>query len=303
MISIFTGKYPITLENLILLDRMSLNVFFNLRLPRTFMAVFAGITLAFAGWVYQALFKNPIASPDMIGVSSSACVGAGIGIVFLGGATVVIACSAFLGGLVAVILTNFLSKLSKSARMSNLILSGITVNAFAQSVLMIIKLSADPEKQLASIEYWTMGSFSSMTMEKFIMIIPFILATIFLTIKFQRQLSILSLDSDMGKMLGADVGKLRMILMIIVTIGVGAVVSVTGLISFVGLIAPHIARTRFKNNNKQTMLFAGLMGANLLLFSDIVARSILASEMPVSIVCSILAIPFLISLIVKGEKM
>lgn len=302
IVSLTVGQYPLSLSDIISGDETARKVFLTLRLPRTVMALLAGFGLSLAGYVYQVLFKNPIASPEIIGVSSGACVGSGIAIVFLGGGTFSTAILAFLGGITAVALTSIMASVSKEQKIATLVLSGIAVNALSESVLMLIKLSADPERQLASLEYWTMGSLASITADKVVVIAPFIILSTFILFKLYRQISILSLDTEEAKMLGVNVKKMRIAIMIIATIVVGAIVSVTGLISFVGLIAPHLARLLLKQNNKNTMLLSGIFGGILLLLSDCLARSITLSELPVSVITSIIGVPFLIALIVKGEK-
>ncbi len=301
-VSLTVGDYPLYLTDLLNNNTLSLNVFFTLRLPRTAMALFAGFGLAFTGYVYQTLLKNPIAAPDVIGVSSGASVGSGISIVFFGGGVFITAILAFFGGLAAVLLTAVLASISKEMRIATLVLSGIAVNAFAQAVLMLIKISADPERQLAALEYWTMGSLSSITQNRVLAVGPIIIVCLIFLYKLNRQIILLSLDNDSAKMLSKNVNMLRISLMIIATVIVGAIVSVTGLITFVGLVSPHLARLILKTHNKYTMLFAGFIGAILLVFSDIVARGLFSSELPISVVTSIIGVPFLVSLILRGEK-
>ncbi len=302
VVSLVVGDFPLTLDNLLNKDELSLGVFFTLRLPRTVMALVAGFGLATTGYVYQTILKNPIAAPDVIGVSSGASVGSGIGIVFFGGGVLLVAVFSFVGGMLAVLLTVVLAKASKEMKIATLVLSGIAVNAFAQAVLMIIKISADPERQLAALEYWTMGSLSGITQNKALVVVPIIVVSCVVIYKFNRQMLLLSIDSDTAKMLGVDVFSLRIILMVVATVIVGAVVSVSGLITFIGLISPHLARLIMKMWGKETMVFAGLIGGCILLFSDILVRGIFDSDIPISVVTSIIGVPFLISLIVKGEK-
>ncbi len=303
VLSLFIGQYPLKLADILAGDKVALGVLYNLRMARAFMAILAGFALSFAGFVYQSLLKNPIAAPDIIGVSSGACAGSGLAIVFLGGGLVMTATMSFFGGLSAVLLTSLLASTSKQPRIANLVLSGIAVNALAQALLMMIKRAADPENQLASLEYWTMGSFSAIKLDKVLIIAPFVLLSLGLLYLLFRQISVLSLDSDIAQMLGVSVKKLRTTLMVIATVAVGAVVSVSGLITFIGLMAPHMARLIRKKNDKTTMVFSGLLGAILLLISDLLARSLFPSELPISVVTSILGVPFLVSLIVKGGKL
>ena len=160
--SLFTGKYPLTFEGMLRGDVMQLRVFWTLRAGRTAVGVLGGFALGVAGYVYQTVFRNPLASPDVIGVSSGASAGAAAGILFLSGAAAV-TFSAFAGALAAVCLALALSALDRAGRNSTIVLAGIAVHSLAQTVLMCLKLTADPERELASIEYWIMGSLNGIS--------------------------------------------------------------------------------------------------------------------------------------------
>jgi len=255
------------------------------------MALAAGFALGAAGSVYQTVFQNPLASPDIIGVASGASVGAAASVLLADGA--LIALFAFSGGFIAVLAALALSSLSGRKGIANLVLSGIVVNALAQSALMLMKLTADPEKELASIEFWTMGSFADVTLSKLVSSLPWIvlgLAGIFL---LRRQILLLGLDEDEAKMLGVPVKHMRPLALMLATLITGAVVSVTGLISFIGLLAPHTARLLTRSSRFSTTVLSGLCGGILMLLADVLARSIGSSEIPVSIITSLLGAPFL----------
>lgn len=299
--SLFAGKYPLTLSGLLAGNEMQLRVFLMLRVSRTLTGVLGGVTLGIAGFVYQTVMRNPLASPDVIGVSSGASAGAAFGILFLSGATAVTA-SAFAGALLAMTLSLSLAALDRSARGDGVVLAGIAVHSVAQVALMLLKLTADPERQLASIEYWIMGSLSGVSGHSigFGMIVSLLCSGAMLLL--HRQCVLLSGDGDEARMLGVPVGKMRLALLCVATLGVSAVVSLTGLISFIGLLAPHIARLLSKNNTRTTMLLSGLLGGCLLCGADILARSIAAAELPVSIFTSLLGAPLLILLIVRRRR-
>lgn len=299
--SLFVGKYPLSLEKLLSGDGIQLRVFLTLRVSRTVVGIIGGIALGVAGFVYQTVFRNPLASPDIIGVSSGASAGAAAGILFLSGATAVTIC-AFAGALLAVILSLALSGLDRSGKNGTIVLAGIAVHAMAQTVLMALKLTADPEKELASIEYWIMGSLNGISAYSIggnlILCALCILALLIL----HRQVILLSAEEGEARMLGVHVTALRVTILVIATLSVAAVVSLTGLISFVGLLAPHGARLLTKNNRLGTMMLSGLMGGLLLCGADLLARSVAATELPVSIFTSLLGAPFLIFLIVRGRR-
>ena len=162
-VSLFVGKYPLSLEQLLAGDPRQWQVFLTLRCSRTVVGVIGGFALGIAGFVYQTVFRNPLASPDIIGVSSGASAGAAAGILFLSGA-VAVTLSAFAGALLAVVLALALSSLDKSGKKGTIVLAGIAVHSLAQTALMCLKMTADPERELASIEYWIMGSLNGISL-------------------------------------------------------------------------------------------------------------------------------------------
>lgn len=300
-LSLFVGKYPLSLEKLIQGDEMQWKIFWTLRLSRTLMGVFGGFSLGVVGFIYQTVFRNPLASPDIIGVSSGASAGAAAGILFLTG-TAAVTVSAFLGALLSVLLALALSSLDQSRRNSTIVLAGIAVHALAQTALMFLKLTADPERQLASIEYWIMGSLSGISIHS--IGVNLVLCAVCLTLLFllHRQVVLLSTEEGEARMLGVPVGTMRLAVLLIATLVVAGVVSLTGLISFIGLLAPHAARLLSRNNRIGTMLLSGFLGGILLCGADILARSIASTELPVSIFTTLLGAPFLIFLIVRERR-
>ncbi|MDD6142335.1 MAG: iron ABC transporter permease [bacterium] len=298
---LFVGKYPLMLEKLLAGDEMQLRVFLTLRLSRVLVGLVGGFALGVSGFVYQTVFRNPLASPDIIGVSSGASAGAAAGILFLSGAAAVTA-SAFAGAVAAVLMALALASLDRSGRNSSIVLSGIAVHSLAQTALMCLKLTADPERELASIEYWIMGSLngvSSYAIGGNLALCIACLAALFL---LHRQIILLSAEEGEARTLGVSVGRLRLTVLLIATLTVADVVSLTGLISFAGLLAPHGARLLTKDNRIGTMALSGILGAVILLAADILARSVAGTELPVSIFTSLIGAPFLISLIMKGRR-
>ena len=300
-VSLAVGKYPLSLQKLFAGDKMQWRVFTTLRLSRTAVGVLGGFALGVVGFVYQTVFRNPLASPDIIGVSSGASAGAAAGILFLSG-TAAVTVSAFGGALLAVVFALALSSLDRSGKNSTIVLAGIAVHSLAQTALMCLKLTADPERELASIEYWIMGSLNGISLYAIggnLILCVLCLGVLFL---LHRQVILLSAEEGEARMLGVPVGRLRLVVLLVATLAVSAVVSLTGLVSFVGLLAPHGARLLTKNNRIGTMALSGLFGGILLCGADILARSVAATELPVSIFTSLLGAPFLIFLIVRGRK-
>lgn len=298
---LFVGKYPLSMQQLLAGDAMQWRVFLTLRCSRTLVGVIGGFTLGVSGFVYQTVFGNPLASPDIIGVSSGASAGAAAGILFLSGAAAVTA-SAFAGALLAVVLALALSTLNRSGKSSTIVLAGIAVHSLAQTVLMCLKLTADPERELASIEYWMMGSLNGVSIHSIsgnLILCVLCMGVLFL---LHRQIILLSAEEGEARMLGVRVVQLRLLVLMVATLSVSSVVSLTGLISFVGLLAPHGARLLTGQNRMGTMLLGGLLGGILLCGADILARSVASTELPVSIFTSVLGAPFLIFLIVQGRQ-
>ncbi|MBP3634586.1 MAG: iron ABC transporter permease [Oscillospiraceae bacterium] len=301
VVSLFVGKYPLTVQGIVSGDPMQQNVFLTLRLSRTVLGVVGGFCLGIAGFVYQTVFRNPLASPDIIGVASGASAGAAAGILFLSG-TLWITAASFVGALAAVLAALALASVDKTGRSSSIVLSGIAVHALAQTVLMALKLTADPEKELSSIEYWIMGSLNGVRPDALwgnFLLCLLCAAALFL---LHRQILLLSAREDEAKMLGAHVPRLRLLVLLTATLMVACVISLTGLVSFVGLLAPHGARLLTGRNHRKTMLLSGLLGSSLLCGADILARSVAQTELPVSIFTSLLGAPFLIWLLVRRAR-
>lgn len=308
LVSLTVGRYSISIEEIINMitgkdvGSMAKNVFFNLRLPRVIMALLAGVGLSVSGSIYQIIFKNPLAAPDLIGVSSGATAGAAIAIVCLQGGMLTSIASSFTGGIIAVLAVMGLAGLIKQRSSATYVLSGIAIKAIADSIIMAMKYFADPERQLASIDYWTMGSFSNITLTKVKWVLPVFLLGFIGILILRWQINLLSLEEDEAKMLGVRVGFTRGLVLINSTLLVASTVCVTGVISFVGLVSPHIARMLMKKSDFSTCILSGIVGGIIIMFSDLIARSLGSSEIPVSIVTSIIGVPFLVYLLYKQGR-
>lgn len=300
--SVITGQYPLTLKSLLSGDTMSIMVFKRLRLPRALMGVIGGFGLSISGYIYQLIFKNPLASPDIVGVSSGASAGAALTIVAVSASVPFISISAFIGAVTALIITLLTAYLVPGRNSYTIVLAGIAIHSVAQTILMFLKLAADPEKQLASIEYWIMGSLNGISRDS--LAIPFLttLAGFIIMAMLYRQVLILSTSEEEAVSLGVNVTSLRFIILMLATLVVSSIICVTGLISFIGLIAPHIARLLTKRNDIFTYITSGFTGAILLTLADILARSVSSSELPVSIFTSLLGAPLLIILLIRANK-
>ena len=308
VVSFCVGKYPISLTEIATLlaggevREMTHKVFFTLRVPRTLMAALCGAGLGLAGAVYQNIFKNPLASPDIIGISSGANMGAAIAIVAAGGAMVSVAIGAFAGGLMAVAMVMLLVQATRSNATSTYVLAGIIISAVANAVIMLLKYFADSESKLAAIEYWTMGSLASITAGKVWSIIPFWLIGFVGLLLLHRQIQLLSLNEEECRSLGVRLSRVRIAVLLLSTLLVASIICVTGLISFAGLIAPHIARMMLKRQNTNTLILSSMVGAAVMLISDILARNLYSAELPLSILTTIIGVPILIWFMCKRRE-
>ncbi len=298
--SLCVGKYPIAPSEICRLltggsvREMTGRVFLTLRLPRTAMALLSGIGLGLAGSVYQTIFHNPLASPDIIGISSGTNLGAAVSIVALGGAMAAVAVGAFLGGLAAVALVLALVRATGSNSTSTFVLAGIVLSSVAKALIMLLKYYADSESRLASIEYWTMGSLAGVTAGKVLSILPFYLVGLVGLLLLRQQVQLLSLNEEECRALGVRLRPVRRTVLCLSTLLVSSVICVTGLISFAGLIAPHIARMLLRRQDTSAMVLSALVGGAVLLASDILARTLYAAELPVSILTTLLGVPVLV---------
>lgn len=300
LISIGSGRYPISVQEMadILAGRpvkdLTRQVFLTLRVPRTLMALIAGMALGISGAVFQLIFKNPLATPDLIGVASGANLGAAVAIVFLGSSILTLSFSAFIGGLVTVLFVVALAVVSNRRDAATYVLAGIAINALVNAQIMMMKYFADTEKELESIEFWSMGSLKNITNDKAAVILPIFLIGFVGIILLRRQIMLLSLSDDESRMLGVRLNQVRFAILSCATLMVASVISVTGLISFIGLVGPHLARLSLRKNDFSMYFMSGLIGSLILLISDSAARSLSSAEIPISILTSLLGVPFLV---------
>ena len=300
VVSICVGKYSITVDDIRAIfsgkevDDMTRRVFLMLRLPRTIMAIIAGVGLGVAGSVYQIIFKNPLASPDIIGIAGGANLGAAIAISVSTSGMFAIASGAFWGGLAAVVCVMLLVKATRSRSTSTYVLAGIVINAISKAIIMALKYFADPENELAAMEYWEMGTFGNTTLSKLLSILPMFLIGLIGILLLRRQIELMSLSDNECRALGVRLKPVRAAVLALSTLMVGSIISVTGLISFAGLIAPHTARLMLCRNNSTTIIMSGMVGAFVVLTADILARVLYSAELPISILTTVIGVPILV---------
>lgn len=307
VISACVGKYPISFQEIlhILVGRdgvsdMTRRVFLTLRLPRTLMAILSGIALGLAGSVYQLIFKNPLASPDIIGIAGGANLGAAAAIVLVSSSGVLpTAIGAFWGGLAAVVCVMLLTRATGSRSTATYVLAGIVINAVSKSLIMVLKYFADPDNELAAMEYWEMGTFGNVTTSKVLSILPLFAVGLIGLLLFRRQIELMALGDEECRGLGVRLRLTRAAVLLLSTLLVSSVICITGLVAFAGLIAPHTARLMLRRNDSLTLLMSGLMGALVVLCADILARTLYSSELPISILTTVIGVPILVYFMCK----
>ena len=289
LLALCLGKYPVSAREALAAlfsggeDVMIYRVVRGLRLPRVVCAMICGAALAMSGAAYQGVFKNPLVSPEFLGVSQGACVGAAIAILCSAPAGI-IQLLAFAGGLTAVGLTLAIPALMRSNSNLMLVLSGIIVGGVMTSVLGFLKYIADPETELATITYWQMGSFSYVTMEQIGSVGFLMLAAAMLLLGLAWRIDILSLGETEARTLGTNVTLVRTLTVVCATLLTASSVCMAGTIGWVGLVIPHFGRMIVGNSSTKLIPAVCLVGAVFLLLVDTVTRLLPTAEMPISIV-------------------
>lgn len=274
------------------------SVILVMRMPRIIASLLVGSALALSGATYQGVFKNPLVAPDMLGVSSGACIGASLAILMnLGNGYIQV--GAFLGGLIAVSITTTIPKLLKNTSALMLVLSGVIVGGLMTSIMGIIKYLADPETQLAEITYWQMGSLTKVMQKDIISILPTILITTIIVMLLRYRINVISLGENEAKSLGINVGFTRGIIILCSTILTASSVCICGTIGWIGLVIPHLGRMLVGPNNVKLLPITFILGAIFMLLVDTVARVLTSAELPLSILTGIIGAPFYFYLLIK----
>ncbi|MDD6911084.1 FecCD family ABC transporter permease [Actinobacillus minor] len=277
------------------------NIIFNLRLPRVIAAILVGAALAASGAVYQGVFRNPLVSPDLLGVSSGACVGASFAIL-CGRGILATQTTAFIGGIIAVMITMTIPKLMQRDANILLILSGIIVSGFMMACLGLLKYLADPETQLADIVYWQLGSLTKTDYHNLRLLSPIILVTLLLLFAMRWRINVLSLGEREATLVGVNVKFERNVMVVNATLLTASAVCLSGTIGWIGLIIPHLSRLMIGDNNVKTLPISMLLGAIFLLVVDTVARNLYAQEIPLGIITGFLGAPCFAWALIKQKR-
>jgi len=290
--SIFIGRYPKPYWmplNLLLHESLAQKLVFSLRIPRLLMAMLLGMSLAACGQVLQMLFRNPIVEPGFLGVSQGAAFGASFAILFLGASLFHVEIFAALFALLGLALSFAIARLVKfGGWILRLVLSGIVVSAIMSSGLGILKYLADPLTQLQEITFWLLGGLWSTTWTDVLFILPVVAVCLTAVFLMRWRLNVLSLSDATAFSLGTAANRERVFLLACAVIAVAAVTSVSGIVNWVGLIVPHVSRRIFGSNAQFSLPGAMLIGAIFSILCDVIARTLLAGEIPLGIITSFL---------------
>lgn len=286
-------------------------VFLNIRLPRVLLGALVGGTLAIAGSTLQGLFRNPLAEPGLIGISSGASLFAVMMIVlehrFFGFMTAAfgyyaLVIAAFIGACVTTFVVYRLAVGNGKADITTLLLAGIAINALAGSFTgLLTYLSTD--QQLRNITFWSLGSLGGSSWRTLTGILPFVSVSLIALPFFSKPLNALALGESQAGHMGINVGLVKKLIIVAATMGVGASVAVSGMIGFIGLVIPHILRMAFSADHRLVVPGSALLGASVLVLADLVARTILApAELPIGILTAIIGAPVFIYIILVERR-
>jgi iron complex transport system permease protein len=276
-------------------------VLFSVRFPRVIVAVMVGAALSVCGAVFQGLFRNPLVSPSILGVSSGASFGATLAIIFAGSSAWAVGSSAFLWGLIAVFLAYQIGRRGGNS-VTSLVLAGVIISALFTAGVSFLKYRADPYQQLPAIVFWTMGSFNSVIWADAIRASSIIVFGLICIYVLRWWLNPMALGDEDATALGIDVPRARFIYILVTTLMVAASVAVCGNIGWVGLVVPHMARIIVGSDHDALIPFSALSGGIFMLAMDTLARILPGGEIPVGILTSLIGAPFFAYLLITNER-
>ena len=305
-VSFMLGRYPVAPIDVIktilspIFPQLAVSpelssIVFTIRLPRILAALLVGAALSLAGASFQGIFKNPLVSPDLLGVS----MGAAIAILADAG-NALIQLSAFIFGIISVSITYGISKAYKAGGILLLVLSGTAVSAFFNALISGTKFMADPYDKLPQITYWLMGSLSAVNFDKLAMIIIPLLIGMIVILVLRWHLNVLAMGDEEAQSLGLDAGKLRLIIIVACTLVTSAAVSISGIIGWVGLVVPHMTRIIVGPDHKILLPASLSIGASFLLLIDNISRTFISIEIPIGILTAIVGVPLFLYLLRRG---
>ncbi len=313
-IALAVGRYPVSLSDLLALLAAKLTggshalepnvetVVLQIRGPRVLAALIVGGALAAAGAAYQGMFRNPLVSPDILGVSTGAALGAALAI-FLSANVFLIQVFAFAGGLLAVGLVYLISsRLRGHDPLLALVLTGVVIGSLLGSLIALFKYLADPDNQLPAITFWLLGSLASVTPPELGVVAPLVLLALAPMVLLRWRMNLLALPDDEARALGVDTGRLRLVVIAAATLMTAAAVALGGIIGWIGLLVPHGARLLVGPDFRRLLPLAVLLGAGFMLAVDTLCRTITGAEVPPGVLTALIGTPFFLWLFALARR-
>ncbi len=299
--SLFMGRYHISGTEILgaLLDRISgsgtdgiiQTVLFDVRLPRILIAMLVGAGLGITGASFQGIFRNPLVSPYILGVSSGGGFGAALAILMFNDSHL-IQLFAFVFGMLAVAITYFIASMGDRVSTYTLVLAGVVVGSFFSALISLLKYVADTYTKLPAIVFWLMGSLASVRPSDMLVTAPVIMISIILLVMLRWRFNVLSLGSEEARTLGVNTKVVYVAVITLSTLIAASIVSIAGIIGWVGLVVPHLCRMLVGADHRRLLPAAALMGSAYLLLVDDIARCLTSQEIPLGIVTAIIGAPF-----------
>jgi iron complex transport system permease protein len=314
LLALTVGRYPVSISELfdIVAAKLSgrapdvpaaaVNVIWQIRGPRVLAAALVGASLAIAGTAFQGLFRNPLVSPELLGASSGAALGAVIGI-YLALGVFAIQAFAFVGGLVAVSAVYLIgSAIRARDPILVLVLTGVVIGALLGAGVGLVKYIADPYNQLPAMTFWLLGSLAAINVADLVPLFgPVALGTLVL-FALRWRMNVMSLPDEEARALGVSTGPLRIAIVAAATLVTSASVAAAGVVGWVGLVVPHIARTLVGPDFARLVPAAALLGGGFLLLIDTLARNMTAIEIPLGVLTALIGTPFFVWLLASMSK-
>jgi len=288
--SMFIGPVKIPLDFWLLKNKSYYEtIIYDIRLPRIILSCIIGGSMSLAGAVYQSVFRNPLASPDILGTAFGCAFGAAVGIL-LSGNLIFIQFFSLISGILSTLAVFYIAKKDEHIDILSLVISGIVVGSFFSALLGLAKYFADPDNKLPAITFWLMGSFSDVGYKDVAIGLACLIPIC--VIYYKRWfLNVASLEDEEAMALGFDIHKFRMLMIGLSTLLVSISISLVGIIGWVGLVVPHMARLVVGHDNKYVVVASLIIGALFVLLCDDIARSLTTGEIPIGIVTSFISAP------------
>jgi iron complex transport system permease protein len=313
LVAAIAGQYPLTPGDVVRslwrgvtgdsTPRLADEVLWQIRLPRIALAALVGFALGAAGAAFQHLFRNPLVAPDTLGVSSGAALGAVVAM-FVGASALVAGLAAFGAGLLTVAFVMLLAaRIRAHDPILTLVLIGVVVASLCGAAVSLAKFVADPYNQLPAITFWLMGSFSSASQQELASLFPAVAFALAVLLALAWRINLLALPEDEARALGVNTRRLRAIVIAAATLATSASVAVSGIIGWVGLVVPHMARLVVGPEFSRLLPIAAVFGAIFMLLIDTLARTLATIEVPPGILTAVVGTPVFIALLARTRRM